>query len=526
MLYVGHILEHSFRFFLSIMFFLFFLIFAHTLCANLTLDEKIGQLFIIPARSSFGEEHRADLIKVIQKYHVGGIILKQGDPESQINLINFLQRESKIPLLCVQDAEWGLAMRLSHTTRFPKNLTLGAIQDDHLIYLLGKEIGRECKKVGIHLNFAPVVDVNNNPLNPIIHMRSFGENPDNVSRKAIAYMNGLASEGILACAKHFPGHGDTSIDSHHDLPLITHSLDHLQKMELVPFKAVIDAGIPCIMSAHLAVPSLDPLLPASFSSQILTGLLRNQLHFKGLLISDALNMQALARYFSPAEIGLKALLAGHDLLLYGDHIAPNIDRILKHDIPLAFERIKTAIKEGTLSEEQLDAHVNKILKIKETLHYHPSTKNILEEINSPWSKQLKRLLFRNAITLVSDPQKILPLKETAPITLMTYGADRHFIPHASDDPCKSVALIIACYEKPSQELVKWIKKKQAELPVILVLFQSPYTLSLFPKDCTTIMAYENDPDAEEAAADLIFGRLVPKGKLPIVNRNKSEQESP
>lgn len=481
---------------------LFFLVFAQTLFATLTLDEKIGQLFIVPARSSFGEEHRQDLLNIIRTYHIGGIILKQGDPKAQINLINFLQKESKIPLLCVQDAEWGLSMRLEHTTRFPKNLTLGAIQNDALIYQLGKEIGRGCKKVGIHINLAPVVDVNNNPLNPIIHIRSFGGDPENVARKAIAYMNGLASEGILACAKHFPGHGDTSVDSHLDLPLIPHSFDRLQKVELVPFKAMIEAGVPCIMSAHLAIPSLDSSLPATFSSKILTDLLRGQLKFKGLLISDALNMQALARYYSAKEIGLKALLAGHDLLLYGDHIAPNIERILKEDVPCAFERIKTALKEGTLSEEQLDAHVNKILKIKEGLSFSPSSENILEEINSPWSKKLKRLLFRNALTLVRDPAGILPLNETMPVALLKYPASCLFPKKESYS-----ALIVACYDPPSQEFLEWMKTAQSELPVILVLFYSPNTLTAFTSDYPIIMAYENDPDAEEAAFDLIFGRL-------------------
>lgn len=464
--------------------FIFFILFAQILFAHdlktLSLEEKIGQLFVVPAKYSEDGSHRQDLINIIHNYHVGGIILKQGDPLCQVKLIEELQAESKIPLLCVQDAEWGLSMRLKNTVKFPRNLTLGAIQDNSLIYRLGKEIGRTCKLVGTHLNLAPVVDVNSNPKNLVIHTRSFGENPENVASKALAYISGIKSEGILTCAKHFPGHGDTSVDSHIDLPIIT-------KFELVPFAAAIKGGVPCIMTAHLGFPSL----PITFSSKIVTDLLKREMGFQGLVITDALNMKALTNYTPAEEIGLKALLAGHDLLLYGDHIAPNIVRILTQDVPQAFNRIKKAIIDGELAEEELDAHVEKILKTKETLPPLPSTDHLLDAINSVAAKELKRELYQNAITLVSDPKGLIPLS-------------------SPDD-----ATIISLYETPTPEIIESIQKKEKEKPVIVVLFQTPYSLFHFDKSMTLIMAYENDPDAEEAAKDVISGKLIPIGKLPI-----------
>lgn len=477
------------------MFFILFVFFAQILFAyeinSLSLEEKIGQLFIVPARYSEDGSHKQDLINIINNYHIGGIILKQGDPVCQVKLIEELQAESKIPLLCVQDAEWGLSMRLKNTVKFPKNLTLGAIQDNSLIYRLGKEIGRTCKLVGTHLNLAPVVDVNCNPKNLVIHTRSFGENPQNVTSKALAYISGLAFEGILTCAKHFPGHGDTAVDSHVDLPIINHPFERLVEIELVPFAAAIEAGIPCIMTAHLSLPTLDSFLPVTFSSKIVTELLKRQMGFQGLVITDALNMRALTNYYQTHEIGLKALLAGHDLLLYGDHIAPNIARILTQDVPQAFNRIKKAILDGELAEKELDAHVEKILKTKESLNFSLTSENLLEEINSDEAKQLKRELYRSAITLVSDPLHLIPLS-------------------SSDD-----AVIISLYETPTPEIVESIRQLQKEKPVIVVLYQSPYSLFHFDKSMTLIMAYENDPDAEEAAKDLIFGNLIPTGKLPI-----------
>lgn len=487
-------------------FFLLFLFGSSSLTA-LSVDEKIGQLFVVPARSSFGEEHRKDLINTIRNYHIGAIILKQGDPLSQIQMIELLQKESKIPLLCVQDAEWGLSMRLEQTIKFPKNLTLGAIVNNALIYDLGKEIGRQCKLAGVHINLAPVVDVNTNPKNPIIHMRSFGEDPKNVAQKAIAYMKGLASEGILSCAKHFPGHGDTSVDSHHDLPLVSHNLNHLQNCEFAPFQAMIEAGVPCMLSAHLFLPALEPhTLPATFSKKILSDLLRNEMHFKGLLITDALNMQALAKHYPVEEIGLKALLAGHDLLLYGDHIAPNIERILKEDVPKSFNRIKQAVLDGTISEEELDRHVDKILALKKKLSFSLSSENLMEKLNSTAAKKLKRDLYRSAITLVSNPDKLIPLESKRPLEWLQPGSKKK--------NSSSVAAV-ALYTAPSQETLDWIKKLRTESSVVIVLFQSPYTLSFFDTDCTLIMAYEEDPDTMEAANDLIYGRLQPQGRLPV-----------
>ncbi|OGN64970.1 MAG: hypothetical protein A3E80_00515 [Chlamydiae bacterium RIFCSPHIGHO2_12_FULL_49_9] len=382
--------------------FLFFL-FPFSLCASwadetllqMTLDEKIGQLFALPFCPLRGEDHLKDWEILQSEYHIGNAIVKQSNPMTQILRLNQLQAASKLPLLILADAEWGLAMRMTDTIAFPKNGNLGSIEDLSLIEELGFEIGREAKRVGIHINLAPVADVNSNPSNPIIGIRSFGDNPYRVADLVSAFIRGHERAGTLACAKHFPGHGDTSIDSHKGLPLISVSKKRLGVLEFIPFQKAIDSNVSCIMSAHILVPQIDPDHPASLSSFLLREILRQDLNFKGLIISDALNMRALADRYSVEKIAFLAHGAGTDLLLYGDHKAPNIDQIIRVDIPRAFNALKEKYLAGSLKD--LDESVLRILKVKEKLRLHEdrfiSPEHLLEDLSTAYAIDLnKRLL--------------------------------------------------------------------------------------------------------------------------------------
>src|SRR3990167_482605 len=296
---------------------------------TLTLKEKIGQLFMVATTSSFEQEEalaisllkcpynmdHAYIDTLIKEYNIGGIIfLYKSTIEKQVALMNHFKSITKIPLLFGQDCEWGLSMRLYDTHVYPKNGTLGKINDLAYTYQVGKEIGKQCRDIGLHINFAPVADINTNPKNPVIGLRSFGEDKELVANHAVAIMQGMQSSGILTCAKHFPGHGDTDIDSHLDLPILNHTLTRLRNVELYPFKKLAQAGIDSIMSAHIAIPAIDSTLrPATLSKKILD--LKKEINFNGLMITDGLGMQALTKYYASGEIELQALLAGNDILL-------------------------------------------------------------------------------------------------------------------------------------------------------------------------------------------------------------------
>jgi beta-N-acetylhexosaminidase len=502
---------------------------------DLTLEEKIGQLFIIPACQLLGEEHFEDLKNLIQEGKVGGILLKQGTAEGQRVLIDKLQRLSPIPLLCVQDGEFGLAMRLTDVLRFPKNLTLGAVQDLTLLYQLGQEIGRQCRLAGVHLNLAPVCDVNSNPQNPIIHMRSFGDDPFQVALRSKQVMCGIQSMGVLSCAKHFPGHGDTVVDSHVDLPVILHDWKRLQDVELLPFKCLIQAGVQVIMSAHLCVEALaEEAIPATFSQRMITDLLQKQLRFKGLIISDALNMQALSKYYPSDQIALKAVVAGHDLLLYGDHRAPNIDRILREDVPRAFAALKASVENGEISEILIDEKVAKILKAKEELNLFKGKLGVAENINSSEAIALKKKLFQEAITVVRN-EDLIPLRDQrialiewgeAPVFVNRMNADRFSLNDSElFEKVREYSCLVVSLSKYSTVFPNFGLNPQDEalltavskcgIPTIAVIFGTPYALSKLPSFEAIVVAYERENEAQEAAADILFGRLHPKGQLPI-----------
>ncbi|MDX1628827.1 MAG: glycoside hydrolase family 3 protein, partial [Fulvivirga sp.] len=348
--------------------------------SSLSLNEKIGQLFMVAAYSGGNEQHYQVIDQLVKKHHIGGLIFMQGHPHSQASLTNRYQRHAEVPLLIAQDAEWGLGMRLDSTLSYPKQMTLGAIEEDSLIYQMGAEVARQLKLLGVHINLAPVADINNNPQNPVIGDRSFGEDKKIVSQKAIAYMKGMQDNGIIACAKHFPGHGDTNKDSHVTLPVIKHKDSRLQQVELYPFKKLINAGVKSIMTAHLQVNAYDKKMPSSLSEKITTQLLKEEMGFNGLVISDALNMKAVADDHENVE--LEALRAGNDILLFSQ------------DVPGAVRSIKKALRRKKISRSQFNSSVKQVLaaKFEAGLHnYVPAnTDNVTLKLNRPEAELLRQ----------------------------------------------------------------------------------------------------------------------------------------
>ena len=515
---------------------------------SMTIDQKMGQLFMIQAYSNLDTVHENKIKEMIQKYHVGNLIFMQGTPSKQVQLTNTYQSLSKIPLMIGFDGEWGLDMRLQNTYKFPWNMTLGAIQDNTLIRKFGEHLGRHAKRVGIHVNFAPVVDINTNPLNPIIGNRSFGEDKQNVTQKAIAFSQGMQSEGVLANAKHFPGHGDTATDSHLKLPVLTFNRQRLDSVELYPYKRVFDAGMASVMTAHLSIPVLEsnPKLPTSLSPSVVTDLLKEKLGFLGLIFTDGLNMKGAADYSSSAEIDLAAVLAGNDVLL------------IPQDVPATISLMKNSIQTGALSPERIDESVRKILlaKYKVGLHlYKPiDTLNLVKDLNTIEDEVLHRKLVKNSITIIKNKKNILPvedLKKHKKIAYVALGDDtgdqfldalaKYSKIHKVDsnnlnevlDTLKDFDLVVVgfhksnahpwkSYEFSNQELV-WLHEISRKNKTILTVFASPYSLlniKSFTNLEVVLVAYQNSEIAQEITAQTIFGAIEATGKLPVSIKNE------
>jgi len=502
---------------------------------SMTLEEKIGQLFMIPACPKRGEDHWDDWTRLMEEFHIGNAIVKQGDPPSQVDFLNRLQAKAQVPLLVGGDTEWGLAMRMEETIAFPRQMTLGAVADLGAIYEMGKEVGREAKLVGIHICFAPVADVNNNPENPIIHMRSFGEDPKEVAARVSAYARGLADSGVMACAKHFPGHGDTSIDSHLSLPAINQCRCRLETVEFVPFRQALQEGIGAVMSAHLLVPSLDPVYPASLSRPILTEILREEWGFQGLIISDGLNMKGIADLFSPEEIAILSRKAGTDLLLFGDHINPKVDFLMREQIPRACRALKKAYLSGELDLPSLDASVLRILQAKEALGLHQAAPLEKKEVSSPEALELKKRLFKEAVTQIGK-EPILQ-EGAAYLNIGKEDAMGQNFTHRFDVPLNLDAIqrasleiklqsfgqvVIAIHQANllkekfgfSHELLELVHSLSHKS--ILCLFATPYALQVFQNIDSILVAYENDRDAQEAAYQILKWGEPPRGRLPVL----------
>ncbi|MHB0754070.1 glycoside hydrolase family 3 N-terminal domain-containing protein [Polaribacter sp. M15] len=517
-------------------------IWVDSILSNMSLDEKIGQLFMVQAYSNLDEKHEDFITEMITKYHVGNLIFMQGTPEKQAILNNKYQAISKLPLMIGFDGEWGLDMRLQNTYKFPWNMTLGAIQNDSLVKQFGEHLGKHCKRLGIHINFAPVVDVNVNPENPIIGNRSFGESKENVTQKAIAFTQGLQKYGVMANAKHFPGHGDTASDSHHTLPLLDFDKARLDSIELYPYRKVFDASIGSVMTAHLSIPSLESNtnLPTSLSKNVVTELLQKELGFNGLIITDGLNMKGAANYATSAEIDLAAIQAGNDLLL------------IPQDVPASVRLIKQAILLKTLSEERLNFSVRKILKAKYWMglhNYQPVVlENLQEDLNTVEDELLHRELVKNSITLIKDDKQNLPIAnlDYQKIAYMQLGDDsgNHFVNMLKNytkidvisdtnldgllkklKPYNNVIIGFhksnihpwKSYKFTQKELV-WLQEIARKHNVVLDVFTSPYSLlqvKSFTNIETVLVSYQNSKLAQELSAQAIFGAIKLKGKLPV-----------
>jgi beta-glucosidase-like glycosyl hydrolase/CubicO group peptidase (beta-lactamase class C family) len=509
---------------------------------TMSIDEKIGQLFMIQAYSNLDKKHEDFITEMISKYHVGNLIFMQGTPRKQAALSNKYQDTAKVPLLIGFDGEWGLDMRLKNTYRFPWNMTLGAIRNDSLIKQFGKHLGQHAKRIGIHINFAPVIDINTNPANPIIGNRSFGESKENVTQKAIAFIQGMQGEGVLANGKHFPGHGDTATDSHHTLPLLNFDEARLDAIELYPYKKTFDVGLASVMTAHLNIPSLesDANLPTSLSKNVVTHLLQEKLGFQGLIITDGLNMKGAANYATSAQIDLAALQAGNDVLL------------IPQDVPASIALIKKALETKTLTEERLDFSVRKILKSKywAGLHaYKPAIlENIEEDLNRIEDELLHRELVKNSLTLVKNSNNNLPIRnlEKQKIAYVNLGDAENdsFVKmlkkYAKVDAVSesNLAALIKklepynyviigfhksnlnpwkSYKFSNKELV-WLQEIARKKQVVLDVFTSPYSLlqiKSFANIEGIVVSYQNSKLAQEISAQLLFGAFKARGKLPV-----------
>ena len=508
----------------------------------LSLKEKIGQLYMIQVFSNQDQATKKSILNQIKTNYIGGVIYSNGGPIRQALLNNELQAASKIPLLVGMDAEWGLSMRLDSTYAFPWNMTLGAVKDMSLIRQTGIQIGEHCKRIGVHFNFAPVVDINTNPNNPIIGNRSFGEDKNEVSKRAWAFMEGMQSAGVLANAKHFPGHGDTSSDSHKTLPTINFSAKRIDSVELYPYKKLISKNLSSVMVAHLNVPNLDSRsnYPSSLSYPIVTDLLKQKLGFKGLIFTDALSMKGASNFSSPGEIDLQAFLAGNDVML------------MSNDVTQGIAALEKAVVSGLISEERLAHSVKKILKAKYKVGLHQfkpiETTNLVADLNRQKDDVLYGELMENAITLVQNKKNNLPLKnlELHKIAYVKMGdADAspfinslHKYTKVDVVNSKNLDGLIASlknyntvivgfhksnanpwksYQFTDKELV-WLYEISRTNNVILTVFAKPYALDdfkTFENFESILMAYQNSPIAQQKAAQIIFGGLSAKGVLPV-----------
>lgn len=508
---------------------------------KMTLEEKVGQLFMVAAYSNKDSTHVNTIDKLIKDYKIGGVIFFQGGPLRQAHLTNRYQSKSKVPLFVGIDAEWGLSMRLDSTYRYPWNMTLGAIKDLKLIEKVGELMGKESKRMGVHFNFAPVLDINTNPKNPIIGNRSFGENKVNVTEKAIALMTGVQKQGVFSTGKHFPGHGDTAIDSHLGLPTVASSREHLDFVELYPYKRMFDEGLVSVMVAHLDIPNLEfrQHYPSSISYNIVTNLLQNDLEFDGLIFTDALNMKGINKYRKSGEIEIDALIAGNDILLFPENV------------PLATEKIIKAYQDSIFSEERLARSVKKILKYKFKAglnHYKPiSIPNLISDINPAENEALQFELYENATTVLKNDNEILPIKNLVNnkiayvklgddvnssfvSTLKKYTEVTEVAASTVDSlnvKLKEFNTVIIGYHKADKawkntdfnptELI-WLQEIAKNNNVILDVFAKPYSLlplTNYNDIEGLIISYQNNDIAQQVGAELIFGAIEAKGKLPV-----------
>lgn len=510
---------------------------------RMSLEEKIGQLLMVPAYSDPKRQNRKDIERWIVRYGIGGLIFMQGSPTTQVQLTNEFQRQSSIPLLIAMDAEWGPAMRLDSLPRFPNALTLGALPEDSLVYQVARAIARQCRRLGVHINFAPVADINSNPQNPVIGPRAFGADRHRVTQLSLLFMHGLQDEGILAVAKHFPGHGDTHLDSHFDLPALAHDRQRLDSLELYPFRHLIQAGVGGIMIGHLLVPELDTFT-ATVSRRITYTLLREELGFQGIIFSDALNMKAVSLHFPPGELEVRTLEAGADVLLYVENV------------PVAVQAIHQAVLQGRLTEQEIDEKVRRILQVKAYMGlYQPApyipTENLLADL---WDEKILtplRSAYIQSVTLLQNRRQLLPLgalhQRKLVYVQLGYERPAPFYRYMTHYCAMDVVVLPSLDGLPPDSVVQALQEYTtfivglfgltnnprrgfgirprvldflcelgtARREIILCVFGNPYALSFFGEEDATILAYQEDTLSQWQTANVIFGTAPPTGRLPI-----------
>jgi beta-glucosidase-like glycosyl hydrolase/CubicO group peptidase (beta-lactamase class C family) len=513
---------------------------------SLSLDEKIGQLIFVRANYS-GKPYLKEVDGFIKDYNIGGVVFFRSDPLSQALKTNYWNSMSKTPLMVAMDAEWGIGMRLSNTVKYPLQMALGAVSDDSLIYTMGKQIAWQCKRMGVHMNYAPVVDVNSNAANPVIGMRSFGENPQSVATKAYLYMKGMQDNGIIACAKHFPGHGDTKSDSHLTLPLVSAKKKDLRKTELLPFQYLIDHGVASIMTAHLSVPALDKnkKRPTSLSYKVVTKLLKKKMGFDGLIVTDGLDMKGVTKYYKRGNVAKEAFMAGNDILL------------IPADVKASVESIRALIQDKPAYSARLARSCKKILKFKYLSGAYKAetidTTNLLSELNNPGYHSLSKQLSYDAITIVKNNDRIIPLSrpDTLKTAVLVIGykntefekvisdfmpADVYYLSHDADIAKKqdvlnslhNANLVIVALTNTnisaarrygiSNEEVQFISKIASLKRTILNVFASPYALNFFPNlnDFDAVMvSYQDKQYIMHRSAEILLGMAPAEGRLPV-----------
>lgn len=543
---------------------------------KMSLDEKIGQMVHVGVNAEFMNQDSAafrELKRQVTENHVGGIIVFVGGVYDTVHLMNRMQESAKIPLLISADFETGVAMRFPDTINFPWNMAVAATGNPEFAKREGEIVAKEARAVGVHWDFAPVVDVNNNAENPVINVRSYGENPQEVGKFATAFMNGLQSGNVLATAKHFPGHGDTAVDSHRGLPVIDFSRERLEKTEFVPFRELINNGIGSVMISHISMPQLDseqvkPLkvsekpayadseiiteaatVPATLSKNIVTNILKNDMKFNGLVVTDAMDMSGLTLYFNQDEAAVRAVIAGNDVLLKPSN----------GDAPI--RGLREAVKSGRISEERINESVRKILAWKFKLGLDKKQFTPLDSIDkvvaSQETRKLSEEIADNSITLVKNEDKFLPLKSGQKIIVLciSNGEDRNFVGNTLAGTLRKngleverIPIDVRATEKEIEDAINKSKsadfvvaglfgrvrsgsKNSVGLPesgekvlrevlksdakVISVAFGNPYLLLGFPEMKNYAVAYGDMSSLQRATAEAITGKINFKGKLPI-----------
>ncbi len=521
---------------------------ADSVLSTLTLEEKVGQLFMVEAYSNKNADHEQEVLSFIREQKVGGVIFFQGGPERQQRMNAGFQKNARVPLMIGIDGEWGISMRLDSTIRYPRQMTLGANGNDSMIYRMGRQVGKECKTMGIHVNFAPVVDINNNPKNPVINSRSFGEDKEAVARLSISYMKGMQDEGVMACAKHFPGHGNTDTDSHQELPVLDRSLDSLDATELYPFKQIFQSGVASVMVAHISLPRLiqGDKVPASLSPEMTDTLLQQKLGFKGLIFTDALNMKGVAANFAPGTIEVKAIQAGNDVLLFSGNVKLAIDSII------------AAVADGRITQERINHSVTKILQAKYKYIVAAPTELKAADVKQGSlyenGEYLSSALYRDATTLLLNRKNTLPIEDYprkgiaslvindtlanpfqrmllnyAPVSL--FRCDREPESSLTDSLISSLSryeyVILSIHNTSTQATSNYgISDKVNELilnlhdkvKLVVVMFGNAYTLTRLPdmnKSDAFVIAYEDTGWPQYFTAQAVFGAIPFSGNLPV-----------